>query len=133
MPDDVLGTCRRHEHDGSRRDADIFGDGVVCMIFERASWIVGPCLGHDDDVLAGVGALVAERDHVAGADVVDATDDLFDVLGVDVAATDDDDVLDATTHHDLTVDGVRQVAACGASTGEQLVGGLGALVVAERE
>ena len=55
---------------------------------------------------------------------VEHADGSFDVLGEDVAAADDDDVLDPPAQHQLTVDEVGEVTGAQPAVAEQLGGGV---------
>src|SRR3546814_16609287 len=75
-------------------------------------------------------AVDAEGDHVAGPHAVEIGQCPLDVLGVHVAPADDDHVLDPPAHDHLAVDHVGEVAGAEPPVVEQLLVGLGALVVA---
>src|SRR5690606_19900997 len=85
---------------------------------------------HHDDGFLVVATLDAEGDDVAGPDTVDRADRPLDVLGEHVATADDDDVLDATAHHELAVDEVGEVAGAQPPVVEEGLGGRTVVVVA---
>ena len=89
-------------------------------------------LGHDDQAFLAPLAVDAEGDDVAGPDALDVGDGPLDVLGEDVAAADDDHVLDAAADHQLAAEQVGEVAGPQPPVDEQLRGGVGPVVVAGR-
>ena len=115
---------RRHQHDVLGRQADRLAHplghrgartevGVVGLV--SATTTRPPCRAGRHP----------EGDDVAGTDAVELADGPLDVLGEDVAAADDDDVLDAPADHQLAVDEVGEVAGAQPAVVEQLGGGAG--------
>src|SRR5439155_19529293 len=81
--------------------------------------LVGLGLGHHHDVLAPATPLDPEGDHVARAHARDRGHSTLDVLGEDVAAADDDDVLDTPADDELSLDQVRQVSGAQPTVAER--------------
>ena len=104
------GTNQRH---GRRGDLVVLGDGGAdrhhrCVRIAELGLVD---LGHDGQCVGGtiVGG-DGERRHAPSPNPGDLLNQPFDVLGVQVAATDDDQVLDAPGHVQLAIVEESQVA-----------------------
>src|SRR5215210_2413024 len=84
----------------------------------------------DNDAFLALVSLDTERDHVPCANAVDRSTGPFDVLGKNVPAAHDDDILDAAAEHELAVDGVRKISCAQPALSEERSGRIGTLVVA---
>ena len=102
-------------------DRLLHGRGILCAH-----------LGHDDHRLLALVPLDTERDDVAGAHALEPADGAFDVFRENVAAADDDDVLDPSADDEFTVEDVAEIAGAQPSVVEQRSSGVGSLVVAGR-
>src|SRR2546422_1354629 len=87
-------------------------------------------LGHHDEGLLAPPPVDREGDDVAGPHALDRGGGPLDVLRVDVAAADDDQVLDAAADHQLPVDEVAEVAGAEPAVVEGGLGGVGPAGVA---
>src|SRR5690349_5918048 len=93
--------------------------------------VVALRLGDDDHALFAV-PVDAESNDVAGPHAVARGCCSLDVFGEDVAATDDDHVLDATAHDELAVEQIREVTGAQPVVVEEIRGEIGPAVVAGR-
>ena len=126
FPDDVFGSDPgTHEHHVAGGRPHTSSVRWCTSARTRSSSIaVDAHLGDDHDALLALVALDAEGDHVAGADALDGRDRTLDVLREDVAATDDDHVLEPAAQDELAVEQVGQVAGAQPAVVEQRGGGV---------
>ena len=133
--------ARRNEFDTVGREAEPGGNFV-----SDGSGNCGATRGvgfprfrdHDEFFRAGTHVLQAERDDAAFADAIGAAGELFDFVRIEIAATLDDDVLDAAGDEDFAVGAIGTIAGIdpskfavrGLAFREECLGGGGIVEVA---
>ena len=98
-------------------------------IRQRSRVVTRAYFGDHNDGLFTLVPLDTERNHITGTYPVKRTDGTLYVFGENVAAANDDDILDAPAEHEFTSEQVSQIAGTEPAITEQRRGCVEALVV----